>query len=130
MQFSYFNFKKRLPDAEYEIMNIIWEYEPPLSTNDIIGYLKPSKTWKSQTVLTLLARLTDRGFISSEKTGKERYFRPLIERSTYVEFETKQFVNKFYKNSIMKFINSFYNGQKVSQEELDELRKWMDENEN
>ena len=123
------NLKKRIPDAEFEIMNIIWEHTPPLSTNDIIGYLNPSRTWKSQTVLTLLARLTERGFISSEKLGKERYFRPLIEKSVYVEFETEHFINKFFKNSLVKMVNSFYNGRQVTKEELDELRKWMDENE-
>lgn len=124
------NLKKRLPEAEFEIISIIWEYPPPLSTNDIISHLNPSKTWKAQTVLTLLARLTERGFISSEKIGKERYFKPIVEKEAYVEFETNHFINKFYKNSVVKLVNSFYNGKQVSREEIEELRKWMDANDN
>lgn len=121
---------KKLPQAEFEIMNIIWEHIPPMSTNDIISYLDPKISWKPQTVLTLLKRLTDRKFISSERIGKERYYRPLVEKSEYLEFESNDFVRKYFKNSIVNFVNTFFNSNEVSREEIERLQRWMDDNYN
>jgi predicted transcriptional regulator len=118
---------KRLPDAEFELMRIIWQNEPPMSTNQIIACLDVSNTWKPQTVLTLLVRLIEKGFLSSDKAGKERIYFPLISRSEYLQTETGSFFDKLHGNSIFSLVNALYDGKKISDKEIYELRKWLDE---
>lgn len=120
---------KKLPDAEFEIMKAIWSNTPPMTTNEIIGSLTNDKEWKSQTVLTLLVRLTKRGFVRSEKHGKERIYYPLIKESDYLEFETGSFMDKFHSNSFVSLVNSLYKGKKLKKDEIDDLLKWMNEKE-
>ncbi len=118
---------KKLPEAEFEVMKIIWASTPPVTTKDIISKLDPIKGWKSQTVLTLLVRLTTREFIRSEKHGKERFYFPIISEDEYLAFETKDFMNKFHKNSFASLFSAFYKGKQVSEKDLNELEKWMNE---
>jgi len=118
---------KRLPDAEFEIMRIIWQNAPPMSTNHIISCLDSDNTWKPQTVLTLLVRLIEKGFIHSEKVGKERTYSPLILRDDYLRAETGSFFDKLHGNSVRSLVNSLYDGKKLSDEEITDLRNWLEE---
>lgn len=123
------NHIKKLPDAEFEIMKIVWANEPPMSTNDIIAGLDSDKNWKPQTVLTLLVRLIDRGFLRSEKNGKERIYFPIIFEEEYLQFETGNFIEKFHQNSFLSLVNTLYKGKKLDDSDLDELMKWLKEKE-
>jgi Predicted transcriptional regulator len=118
---------KRLPDAEFEIMCIVWQNTPPISTNQIISYLDSNKAWKPQTVLTLLVRLIDKGFLYSEKIGKERIYSPLISQKDYLSIETNSFFGRFQSNSICSFVNTLYEGKKLTNKEIDELKNWLEE---
>lgn len=118
---------KRLPDAEFEIMRIVWQNTPPMSTNQIIACLDRKKTWKPQTVLTLLVRLIGKGFLESEKKGKERIYSPLISREDYLSAETESFFNRLHGNSIRSLVSTLYDGEKLSDEEIADLRNWLAE---
>ncbi|MBK5262245.1 MAG: BlaI/MecI/CopY family transcriptional regulator, partial [Peptostreptococcaceae bacterium] len=59
----------RLPDAELEVMKVVWELDAPVSTSMIMERLK-YKNWHISTVLKLISRLSERGFIKSEKNGR------------------------------------------------------------
>ena len=58
---------KKLPEAEFEIMKIVWESNPPITTSIIMHEIGNEKGWKIQTVVSLMKRLTERGFLRSEK---------------------------------------------------------------
>lgn len=120
---------KKLPDSEFEIMKIVWANEPPISTNEIIAGLVGDKSWKPQTVLTLLVRLIERGFLRSEKNGKERIYFPLIAEKEYLQFETESFIEKFHQNSFLSLVNTLYKGKKLDDSELNELERWLKEKE-
>lgn len=122
---------QKLLEAEYELMEIIWQYEPPVTTAMIHEYIKrhDMKEWKPQTVLTLLGRMEGRGFLSSRKNGKERIYMPLINRETYLEFETTSFMKRFHKNSFASFVSAMYKGNAMKKSDFDELEQWIDEQE-
>ena len=52
-------------------MKAIWDNTPPMSTNDVMKVVSQEKNWNISTLLTLLSRLIDRGFLTSEKRGRE-----------------------------------------------------------
>ena len=118
---------KKLPDAEFELMRIVWQNTSPMSTNQIIACLDTDNTWKPQTVLTLLVRLIEKGFLESEKKGKERIYSPLISREKYLSAETERFFDKLHGNSIRSLVSTLYDGKKLSDEEIADLRDWLEE---
>lgn len=118
---------KKLPDTEFEIMRVIWDNDPPITTSLIMERLGKEKEWKAQTIITLMLRLVDRGFLRTEKKGKERTYFPLISKEDYLKFETGDFMDRFHCNSITSLVATLYNGNKLNADDLDELEKWLKE---
>lgn len=116
---------KKLPDAEFEIMKVVWSNAPPITTNMIMEQLGKDKDWKAQTILTLMARLVERGFLRTEKHGKERTYYTLIQEEDYLRFETRAFMARFHGNSFTSLITTLYEGEKVKDKNLDDLEKWI-----
>lgn len=120
-----FDKMRRLPDAELEVMKAIWESPPPMSTNDVMKLISAEKNWNISTLLTLLSRLIERGFLSSEKRGRERIYYPMVERGEYMEFETKNFLQKLHKNSFMSLVTTLYNNNDLTEQDINELSQWL-----
>lgn len=118
---------KKLPDAEFEIMKVIWASDPPITTSLIMERLGKEKEWKAQTIITLMLRLVERGFLRTEKKGKERNYFPLISKEDYLKFETGDFMDRFHSNSITSLVAALYQGNKLNEDDLDELEKWIKE---
>lgn len=118
---------KKLPDAEFDIMRVVWANEPPITTAMIMEQLGNERQWKAPTVISLMMRLVERGFLQTEKEGKERTYYPLIRKEDYLALETKHFMKQYHENSFLSFVNTLYNGKQLTEKELDELLKWAKE---
>lgn len=89
--------------------------------------LGKEKAWKAQTIITLMKRLVERGFLWSEKKGKERTYFPLISKDEYLKFETGDFIQRFHGNSFSSLIAALNDSRKFKKNDLDELEKWLKE---
>lgn len=120
---------KKLPDAEFEIMKAIWYSEEPITSPELTEKLKrslPDKDYKPQTVLTMLTRLEKKGFLRSEKDKKERSYYSLVSEREYLAVEQESFRKRFAGKSFSGLVKALYDGESVSEEELNELRTWID----
>lgn len=121
---------KRLPDSEFEIMRVVWESMPPIKTAVVMDRLGAERQWKAPTVISFMMRLVEKGFLRTEKIGKERNYFPLISKEDYLAYETGNFMEQYHKNSLFSFVNTLYNGKKISDKDLDSLidlaKKWRE----
>lgn len=120
------NFKK-LPDTEFEIMKVVWVNEPPITTNIVMEQLGKEREWKAPTVISLMLRLVEKGFLRTEKKGKERTYFPLVAKEDYLKFETGNFMKLYHENSFLSFVNTLYDGKQLSDRDIEELMKWVKE---
>jgi len=118
---------KKLPDAEFDIMKVVWANEPPITTNIIMEQLGREREWKAQTVISLMLRLVERGFLHTEKNSKERTYFPLICKEDYLKFETSNFMKQFHDNSFINFVNTLYDEEALTDKDIDELLQWAKE---
>ena len=118
---------KKLPDAEFDIMKVVWANEPPITTSEIMKLLGNDKKWKIQTVVTLMLRLVERGFLRSEKHGKERTYFSLVSKEDYLKFETGNFMKQFHNNSFFNLVSTLYDDEAVTDADIDELLQWVKE---
>ena len=72
---------RKLPDAEFDIMTAVWELDAPVAANTVLKHL--GKTWKIQALISLMLRLVEKGFLQTEKIGRERLYYPLVETVKY-----------------------------------------------
>lgn len=116
---------RRLPDSELELMQIIWQQEPPVSRVDIEQRVRTHHVLAPTTILTLLTRLCEKGFLSVEKQGRANLYRPLITQRDYLAAESRNLLEKLYGGSIKTFANALCDSG-LSREELAELRDLLE----
>lgn len=112
---------KKLPDAEFDVMKVVWANDPPITTNMVLEQLGKQREWKAQTVITLMLRLVERGFLRTEKVGKERTYYPLVGKEEYLKFETSNFVRQYHDNSVLGLISTLFDDKALDDEDIDEL---------
>ena len=118
---------KRLPDAEFEVMKIVWQNDPPVTANIAMEQLGKKKKWKTQTVISLMLRLVERGFLRTEKAGRERLYYPVVSREEYLKFETGNFIKQYHDNSLLNLVNTLYDDDALTDRDISELLQWIKE---
>ncbi|MEN8076448.1 BlaI/MecI/CopY family transcriptional regulator [Clostridioides difficile] len=115
---------KKLPkisDSEWEVMKIIWQNDSITSTK-IINKLQEKTNWKASTIKTLINRLLNKEAISFTKEGKEYYYFSIVSEEEYIREESESFLNKVFNGSLNSMLVNFVKSQKLTRNELDELR--------
>ena len=108
-------------DAELEIMKVIWKSKEPITSLDI-GKEVEDKGWKKTTIATFLTRLVEKGVLSADKQGKLYYYTPLISEKEYRKSQTKNLIKTLYNGSVRDFAVSFFEEQKLSDKDIQELK--------
>ena len=116
---------KKLPEAELEIMLVVWEADEAVTSDYIMECL--DKDWTRPTLLKLLTRLGERGFLRCEKDGRHNVYTVLVPREDYVQEASGTLLQKLHHNSLTSLVASLYDGQKVSKADLDELKRFIEE---
>ena len=78
------------------------------------------------TLLTLLTRLADKGFVRIEKDGRRSRYVPLVTRKDYQAAQSRRFVQQVCGGSISAFASALCDSG-LSREDLDELRRLLEE---
>lgn len=117
---------KKLSDSELDIMLVIWKANSPIKSSYVREALK-DKEWAPTTVLNFLARLVDKGYLKCESQGRSNIYTPLIKEEEYLQRKNKGFLQKFYENSIKNMVAELYDGEVISDEDLEELKEFIDE---
>ena len=119
---------RRLPDAELEVMQAIWDCRPPVARTDIEVILYKTHPMAMTTLLTLLTRLGEKGFISIEKNGRRSYYTPCISREDYLASQSRNFFEKLCGGNLSTFANALC-GSGLTREEIAQLRTLLERGE-
>lgn len=119
---------KRLPNGEFTILKVIWRLPNPTTSAQIMEKLGEDNHWKPQTLLTVLARLTEKGFLESVRKGRERQYTAIISEDEYLEVETSDFLKRYSGHSMGGLVKTLFSSNSLSDNELDELRSLLDQN--
>ena len=114
-----------LTNAEEQIMKLLWRLDKAF-IRDLVNEFpdpKPATT----TVLTLLKRMIDKGFVNYKQYGNSREYYPLIKKTDYFSDHINVLIKDFFNNSTAQFASFFTNETDMNQEELKELRDLVDE---
>lgn len=116
---------RRLPDAELEVMQAIWACEPPVARADINEILKDTHPMALTTLLTVLTRLSEKGFVQIQKEGRNARYIPLVARQDYLAQQSRCFVQKVCGGSLSDFATALCDSG-LTKEELTLLRELLE----
>ncbi|WP_131066920.1 BlaI/MecI/CopY family transcriptional regulator [Clostridioides difficile] len=117
---------KKLPDSELKIMKYIWHtgYKTVIS-KDVADEIEKTYGWKHTTTITLLARLTKKGFLISQRIGKHVHYTILIKEKEYLKSETKKLFGGLHNNPLSQLISKLHDKEEVSIDKIDALEEWL-----
>ena len=121
-----FDRKAKLPDAELEVMQLLWNCRAPVPRAVVEEEMRKIRPMAQTTLLTLLTRLADKGFVRIEKQGRSSVYTPLVAREDYQARQSKRFVDQLFGGSMSAFASAL-TASGLSKEDLDELRKMLEE---
>lgn len=119
---------RRIPESELEIMQIIWHEAAPVSRMTIESVLHKTHPLAPTTILTLLTRLCDKGFLSLQKEGRTNLYEPLVSEKEYLAVESRSFLDRLFHGSVAGFATALCDSG-VKKEELEELRRLLEKGE-
>ncbi|NBI86370.1 BlaI/MecI/CopY family transcriptional regulator [Lachnospiraceae bacterium] len=117
---------KKLGEAELEIMQVVWDSENPVTSNYILKELQGRRKWQLSTLMTSLARLSDKGFINCDRSTGSNLYTSVISENEYKAGASKHFLEKLYNNSIQNMIATLYNNRQIKNSDIEELRDFLD----
>ena len=115
----------RLHEGELNVMELLWSNKV-LAAKDISKIIKEYIGWEKNTTYTYIKRLIDKGAITREDPGF--LCRPAISKKDVQEIETSVLIKNLFNNSFANFIQDYIGNKKLSTEELFELQKIIQDN--
>ena len=119
---------RRLPDAEQEVMQALWACSAPAARTDIEEVLFKTHPMAMTTLLTLLTRLSEKGFITVEKSGRKSYYTPCIAQEAYLASQSRRFFETLCGGNLSVFANALCDSG-LSKDEIAQLRTLLERGE-
>ncbi len=120
---------QQISNSELELMKIIWAKGGNALYADIMEELvKTGRIWQKNTIITLLSRLADKGFLKVGKIGHRNEYTAVISEGDYQTTQTQMLLNKLYEGSAKGLVSALIQREMLSAEDYEELRQfWVKE---
>lgn len=116
----------RISETEWEIMTIVWKRHP-ITANEILDHLATrDSTWHPKTARTLLGRLVRKGALGYKPHGRSYAYRPKVTEAECVAQMSESFIDRFFGGSLKPMLSHFVQRQKLSHQEIQELKNILD----
>ena len=116
-----------ISDAESHVMEVLWRAPGPVVAEQVVVALSESQHWQTATVKTLLNRLLKKGAIAAQKDGRRFLYHALLPREAWLARESESLVQRLFGGRIAPLVAHFGSRRKLSQADIQELRKLLDE---
>ena len=119
---------QQLSDAELEIMKIVWgnPQEVTLFPYIMEGLTSRGRPCQKNTLIVLLSRLVNKGFLNARKKGRRNEYTTLISETEYQTTQTKNFLDKIYEGSAKGLVSNLIMGDLLADGEYEELERLLE----
>lgn len=118
---------KKLSEAEFDIMQVLWRHNVPMTSNQLLEEMGNTRSWKLASLMTVLARMAEKGAVYCDRSTRTNYYTALVSEEEFKLAEGESFLEKLFHRSAKDFIASLYQGKKMSAGDIQELRQYLDE---
>jgi BlaI family penicillinase repressor len=113
---------QQISESELVLMKIIWNNGGTALYSHIMEELeRDSNEWKKNTVLTLLSRLVEKGFLRTAKIGRRNEYKAVVAESEYQAAQTQNFLDRVYGGNVRGLVSTLLQQDILSEEEMKEI---------
>ena len=86
--------------------------------------------WTKNTIITLLSRLVNKGFLKVKKIGRRNQYIAIVSEEQYRAAQTQSLIEKIYEGDAKELVCTLIQGALLSPEEYEELKMYWEEEKN
>ncbi len=120
------NKKAEPTKSELEILQVLWEFGP--STVRLVNdKLNDQREVNYTSTLKLMQIMAEKNLLLRDESNMKHIYKPAQEENKMKSHLLDRFVNTLYNGSPSKLVMQLIGSKKTSKEELDELRKILND---
>jgi len=112
-----------LGELEQKVMDVLWESETPMKPLDVKKTLKNKYAYT--TIMTVLSRLYEKGYLKRNKNGKAYYYLPCIAKDKFAKNKLKKLFSNILFNYKDLAISQFVDAIEDNPKELQKLKEYL-----
>ena len=116
---------RELTKAEEQVMQVIWNVGQGFANEIMTAFPEPKPAYN--TVLTIIKILEKKGFVTHETFCRANRYRPTISKEEYSQRYLGSVVERYFNNSYLDLVSAFAKKENFSIEELEEMKKLIDD---
>ncbi len=119
----------QISDSEWQVMKVIWS-QTSCTANQVVQALAERTDWQPKTVKTLINRLVNKaaiGFEIDREDKKTYHYFALVSETDCVRAESQSFLKRVFNGSPNIMLANFIKEYKLTPEDIDELKRILDE---
>ena len=113
--------EKKMGLLESKFADFIWNNEP-MASGQLVKMAEKELSWKSTTSYTVLKRLCERGIFQNQGGTVTS----LISRDEFYALQSERVVEETFDGSLPAFLAAFGSRKKMSDAEIEDLKKIID----
>ena len=115
---------QQVSDFELELMKTIWGNGGTALYAEIAEALEKNGTPATKnTIISLLSRLIEKGFLKTNKIGRRNRYTALVSEADYRAAQTETFLDKIYEGSAKDLISTLIQKEMISPDDYENLKK-------
>jgi BlaI family penicillinase repressor len=123
-----------ISDAEWKVMEVLWAAAAaaatpaaaPLTANDVVDALADTG-WSPATIKTMLNRLARKRAVKHKADGKRYLYTAAVARDACVRSEGRSFLDRVFGGATGALLAHFVEDARLSREEVEQLRRMLDQ---
>ena len=114
-----------LSEAQIEIMNVVWD-RGEVTVADVWKALAARRKVARNTVLTMITRLEEKGWLCRDDGGHAFRYRAAVPREATLRSVVRRLVDTAFGGSAEGMVMALLHGRGVSKEEAERIRAMID----
>lgn len=114
-------------ETELEVLKTLWSGGPG-TVRDVEARLDQRKPrWAYNTILTLLSRLKEKGYVAADRRGTAHIFRSRVTRDELLSHGLSKLAERICDGTASPLVHALVRGQRLSAKDIAELRRLLDD---
>lgn len=114
-------------DAELEVLKVLWDIGPATVREVVAGLPRRRRKLAYNTVLTLVSRLRDKGYVVADRRETAHVFRPVVSRDDLLGFSLATLADRVCDGTASPLVHALVRSHRFSADEIAHFRKLLDD---
>jgi BlaI family penicillinase repressor len=116
-----------LSDAEWKVMNAVWEQGGEVSAREVHAALEQETAWAYTTVKTLMDRLVQKEALVASVHGNVSWYKSRLARQRAVTDAARDLIQRAFGGSALPLVHHLIKSHRLTADDKAELRRLLED---